>query len=52
MIFFVCLGLTFTFTSLPSMRPPQTSFVVDHPFIFSIVSRNNDIVFFGRLVKF
>ncbi|XP_025205520.1 serpin B4-like isoform X6 [Melanaphis sacchari] len=47
-------GLVFMLTSLPypAPPPPVVNFVADHPFMFSIISRNNDILFVGRLSKF
>ncbi|XP_025406328.1 serpin B4-like isoform X7 [Sipha flava] len=31
--------------------PPEVQFVADHPFFLSILSRNNDVLFVGRLSK-
>lgn len=48
MVIFVCLGMSITTKRLPRN---QTHYVVDHPFVFSIISRNNIVLFLGRLVK-
>ncbi|XP_025406327.1 leukocyte elastase inhibitor-like isoform X6 [Sipha flava] len=46
-------GLTFVVTSAVHVYPPppEVQFVADHPFFLSILSRNNDVLFVGRLSK-
>jgi len=53
-LFYICLGMTFELESLTllALPPPSVKFVADHPFTLSIISRNNDVVFIGRLSKF
>lgn len=46
--------MTFVVTSLfrPPPPRPNVNFVANHPFTFAMISRNNDVVFIGRLLKF
>ncbi|XP_025406326.1 leukocyte elastase inhibitor-like isoform X5 [Sipha flava] len=46
-------GMIFAFMSAPYVYPPkpEVQFVADHPFFLSIASRNNDVLFVGRLSK-
>jgi hypothetical protein len=51
-LFYICAGLVIMLTSIPQGPPrPRVKFVADHPFMFSIISHNNEILFIGRLVK-
>lgn len=49
-IFIVCTGLQIMLMSLPRPRP-KGNFVADHPFVVTILTRSNDILFMGRLSK-
>lgn len=41
--------------SIQKKKAPQVNghedFVVDHPFIFNIMTKNNCVIFMGRMVK-
>jgi serine protease inhibitor len=45
--------MIFAFMSASYVYPPkpEVQFVADHPFFLSIASRNNDVLFVGRLSK-
>ncbi|XP_060838643.1 leukocyte elastase inhibitor-like isoform X2 [Rhopalosiphum padi] len=43
-------GIKVTFLRLP-VQLPKVNFVADHPFVVSIISRTNTILFMGRLSK-